>query len=108
MGQSHLPRAVRQVLRAMPLSGTSMLAAVLTPKCPLCAAAWLSTLGLGGSLAGQLAPWMRPLLLAAAGLAFSLAVGPWVWLRFRAQRRLGCCRQPTPDQLAARGRGSAR
>ena len=52
--------------RAFALSGPGLALTALLPKCPVCVAAWLSTLGLGGALATELAPWLRGALLLVA------------------------------------------
>jgi len=75
-----------------------VLLGLLAPKCPLCAAAWLSALGVGGTVSGALAAWLRPLLLgtAACALALSLLLA-LRWARARRQdARAGCaaCRAP--------------
>jgi hypothetical protein len=61
-----------------------MLAAALAPKCPLCVAAALSAIGLGGAGALHLAPFLRPL-----GIALAVVIGAsLVW----AERRRAHCK----------------
>jgi hypothetical protein len=62
--------------------------AALVPKCPMCFAAYLSLLGLGGGLAADAYPVLRPLLLALAVLAAVAVVLQWrAVLRRSASRR---------------------
>ncbi len=65
-------------------SFTSLLAAALVPKCPLCVAALLSALGLGAGSASLLAPWLRPFVLGTGGVA----ILSLVWSERRRLRRL--------------------
>jgi hypothetical protein len=43
--------------------------AALVPKCPMCLAAYLSLIGLGGGLAAYAHPFMRPLSILIVALA---------------------------------------
>ena len=43
--------------------------AALVPNCPLCLAAYLSLVGLGGGLAAYAHPFLRPLSVALVALA---------------------------------------
>lgn len=57
----------------------AVLGAALMPKCPLCVAAVLSTLGVGLSTRLWVAPMVRPLALAVAVVAVVLFVlGEWL------------------------------
>jgi hypothetical protein len=62
------------------------LGAVLLPKCPLCVAAVLSSLGLGATAAGLLAVVLRPAALTLAGAGLIVVA----WAAWRARR--GCQR----------------
>jgi hypothetical protein len=62
--------------------------ALLLPKCPLCVAALLSSLGFGAASAMRLAPWLHHLALAAAVCAIAAGVAS-ASLRFRRRAR-GC------------------
>ena len=65
----------------------------LAPKCPLCVAAYLASIGLGAGAAACLAPLLRPALVvfAAAGvLALLWSVSLWR-ARRRAPPASGCC-----------------
>jgi hypothetical protein len=55
----------------------------MLPKCPLCIAALLSALGLGGAVTSVIAPLARPLTLVVA-VAGALAV---VWTLRRPKRK---------------------
>jgi hypothetical protein len=72
----------------------ALLSLVLLPKCPLCIAAYLTSLGFGVSASAFAAPLVRPLAAALAATAF-VALGYGLW---RHQRRApGCWRcPPTP------------
>ncbi len=65
-----------------------VLALVALPKCPLCLAAYLSLLGLGAGVAGELAAAARPSLIALAGLVIG-------WIALAAWRTVGQKRRPT-------------
>jgi hypothetical protein len=66
------------VLQTRAASVSTVILAVLTPKCPLCVAAVLSGLGLGAAGAGAVAPFVRPFAFLLAGLALlSLARAEW-------------------------------
>lgn len=64
-----------------------MLGLVLLPKCPLCVAAWLVSLGIGAELADRAAVLARPL----AGVALALAVIALVTAVVRRRRAACCC-----------------
>jgi len=89
--------AARGSLRAACMTGPGLLLALLAPKCPLCAAAWLSALGLGA----QLAPWLRPMMLTAAGLVITAALLRAARSSKRPRPGLPrpCCRVPHRDGL---------
>jgi hypothetical protein len=57
---------------ASSLGSTALLA--LAPKCPLCVAAALSSLGLGGAAASFLGPLLRPLAVLFALVAVAALV----------------------------------
>mgnify|MGYP001585354311 CR=1 FL=1 len=61
------PRVPRRASAIASAAGAFALAA-LVPKCPLCIAAALSAWGVGTSMAGTLAPSVRPVLFAVAVL----------------------------------------
>ncbi|HVU04952.1 MAG TPA: hypothetical protein VHE30_24545 [Polyangiaceae bacterium] len=73
-------------------AGTFVLAA-LVPKCPLCVAAMLSAWGVGASVAGTVAPVVRPALLVLT-VAAVLAVGV-VGVRSSRNRRRRAESQPS-------------
>lgn len=58
--------------------GSTLLALAL-PKCPLCAAAYLSVFGLGAGAAGLLISVLRPLLIAVALAALAFSLKHWLW-----------------------------
>lgn len=66
-----------------------LVGAALVPKCPLCVAAMLASLGVGLGAAQTLAPWLRASLVGLALAAGALAM--WKWWRKRALRRSPCC-----------------
>ncbi|HVY28732.1 MAG TPA: hypothetical protein VHB79_19385 [Polyangiaceae bacterium] len=73
----------------------AMLGLLLMPKCPLCVAAYLVSLGVGVEAAHSAAPFVRPLawLLVLAALA-ALGLGLW---RARSRTRsaaAACCCEP--------------
>jgi hypothetical protein len=59
------------------------LGAVLLPKCPLCVAAVLSSLGLGATAAGLLAVVLRPAVFTLAGAGLVVVA----WAAWRAHAR---------------------
>jgi hypothetical protein len=68
---------------------------LLLPKCPLCIAAYLVTLGVGAEAAHDAAPFVRPLAWAMMSVALvALALG-LRRLRRRAEAETPrCCRRP--------------
>jgi len=73
-------------------AGTSVLAivgAALVPKCPLCVAAALTALGLGGAIAQRVAPFVRTSGFAIGGVALALFVF-FAWPRRRRVTAGGC------------------
>lgn len=60
---------------------------VLLPKCPLCVAAYLVSLGAGAELARRAAMIVRPLV----GVALALAVVALVAAAIRRRRAACCC-----------------
>jgi hypothetical protein len=56
----------------------------LLPKCPLCVAAYLASLGVGADLAGRAAPVVRPLVVAVLAVALLALVAG-------VRRRRSCC-----------------
>lgn len=69
-------------MRARELAASSgLLALLLLPKCPLCFAALFLWAGASGSLAYDVAPLVRPILVVTIFVA-ALVV---------ARRRKGCC-----------------
>lgn len=73
-------------------SALATLGLLLLPKCPLCVAAYLVSLGAGAEAAHDAAPWVRPfawLLVLGALCAFGFAL----WRARRASRRppARCC-----------------
>jgi len=80
--------------------------AVLTPKCPLCAAAALSALGLG-SLAPALGAWLLPAAWTLALGALGALGGSVLWRRALARRaraspQAPSCRRSCPSAAASR------
>jgi hypothetical protein len=73
--------------RSACLSSPGLLLTLIAPKCPLCAAAWLSSLGAGSALAAQLAPWLRPAALLGAALALLLLTAALA----RGRKRVAVC-----------------
>lgn len=57
----------------------ALLGLLLVPKCPLCVAAYLASLGLSAGLAAAAAPLIRP--FAWALCAAALAAVAWAWLK---------------------------
>jgi hypothetical protein len=72
----------RERVRRALASASALLLAALIPKCPLCLAAALSTLGLGATVGSTLAPWLRPVALGLSVLAV-LGVARAEWRRRR-------------------------
>src|SRR5215468_5010720 len=73
-------------------AGTSVLAivgAALVPKCPLCVAAALTALGLGGAIAQRVAPFVRTAGFVIGGVAFALLVFSFVWAPRRRRASAG-------------------
>jgi hypothetical protein len=69
--------------------GSTVLVA-LAPKCPLCVAAVLSSLGLGAAAASLLGPLVRPLAIAfALGAVAALVAGER--RRLHARRSVHSC-----------------
>ena len=68
---------------------TSVMAALgvaLVPKCPLCVAAYLASVGVSVSAAAAVAPWLRPIVLALSLRALiSLAVADGAYGRAAAE-----------------------
>lgn len=93
-------QAVRHAWRTACMSGPGLLLGILAPKCPLCAAVWLSSLGVGGTLAAQLAPWMKPvaLLMAAGGLLLLLAAAARVMMKPKRKCCGDACASGLPQQ----------
>ena len=78
-------RASRALGLVSPLGSAILL--VLAPKCPLCVAAYLASIGVGAGAAACLAPLLRP------GLAVLAIAGVLAWLwhgRRRAAQAPGC------------------
>ena len=75
-------------------SAGAVAAALLLPKCPLCIAALLSAMGIGGSLVEAVVPALRPAALTV-GLVLAIALAATVVAR-RARRRTcpDCARPP--------------
>jgi hypothetical protein len=75
----------------------ALVSLVFVPKCPLCVAAYLMSLGAGAGAAAWAAPLIRPLALALGVTAFTaLLVGAW-----RGRRRPGRARPPKRRLSAA-------
>lgn len=75
----------RRTLSSFAASLGSALAIALMPKCPLCIAAALSSLGASAALSGVVAPVVRPLVVvigAAAALAFAMGLLPALFRRW--------------------------
>ena len=74
--------------RVVPSSflGGSGLLALLAPKCPICLAAYLSVLGLGG-LASSVIGWLRPLGIGFVALALLLLTARVVRHRWSRRQR---------------------
>lgn len=76
---------------ATPLGSTALLA--LVPKCPLCVAAVLSSLGLGAAAASFVGPLLRPFAIAFALVAVvALAAGERRRIRARRVAHSCCAR----------------
>lgn len=79
------------MLRRTSATATTTLGVVLMPKCPLCVAAYLASIGASPGTAAALAPWARP----AAWLLLALSLVAW-WLGWARSRRPEpaptCCR----------------
>jgi hypothetical protein len=89
-----LERRVRMASRST--SAVAILAAALVPKCPLCAVAMLSALGLSSACATSIGSVARPFVFTSATVAVVL-VGIFELRRFarrRAQREVSCCAEP--------------
>jgi hypothetical protein len=71
------------------------LIALLLPKCPLCLAALLTSLGMGATLSAGLADWVQPIVMlwAGVGVALLLAAAS-VPLRRAARSQKGTVRCP--------------
>jgi hypothetical protein len=85
--------------RAVCSAGPGLILTLLLPKCPLCVAALLGSLGLGSALAAELAPHLRYLAL----LALVLPLAYFAITRIRTQRSAcGCVksRQTPPPQTS--------
>jgi uncharacterized protein (DUF2062 family) len=93
MPNSEESRSARRSLSSFAASLGSGLAIALMPKCPLCIAAALSSLGASAALSGVVAPFVRPLVMglgALAALAFAMGLLPALlrrWSSFQLQRR---------------------
>jgi hypothetical protein len=78
---TNLPKALLQtpLLRRRAVSSLgATLALLLVPKCPLCVAAYLASLGIGAEAATSAAPLVRPLAWLLMALAVSaLGIGLW-------------------------------
>lgn len=74
--------------RALVPSLAASLGLVLLPKCPLCIAAYLMSLGVGTQAASAAAPLLRPL----AGLVIAAAVIALI-VSLRRRRPAPCCAQ---------------
>lgn len=62
---------------------------VLLPKCPLCIAAYLMSLGVGAEVASTAAPLLRP--IAAIAIAAAVIAMIATLLRARRRRPAVCC-----------------
>ena len=77
-------------VRELGVGGSSvgaLMAALAVPKCPLCVAALLSAMGIGGALAEAVVPFLRP---AAIAVSVVLAVVLAASLAARRARRSTC------------------
>jgi len=71
----------------------AVLSLLLLPKCPLCVAAYLASLGVSAGVAAYAAPFARPLGFALGAAALGGLLGS-VWLRLRRTSRAAsaaCC-----------------
>ena len=70
---------------------------VLLPKCPLCIAAYLMSLGIGAHAASAAAPLLRPLAVIAIVAAVFVLV---------RRRQRPCCAQPAYGSTTANARAA--
>lgn len=79
--------------RAGWLASAGVVLALITPKCPLCVAAVLASIGLGGVLAQSVAPWVLTFghVLTAGALSVALAIVVRRVLAVSTRRRRGQC-----------------
>jgi hypothetical protein len=83
----------RRTWRSAIIAAPAWLIALVLPKCPLCFAALLTSLGVGATLSNGLAHWLQPFVLAWAGLGLVLLVA--AALAAIAQRKhaaRNCCK----------------
>ena len=95
----------RRTLSSFAASFGSALAIVLMPKCPLCIAAALSSLGASAALSGMVAPVVRPVIMvmgAVAALAFAVGILPALWRRRSRLDIKGEQRRRKPPERFAR------
>lgn len=87
-------------------SALAVIGAALMPKCPLCVAAVLSTLGVGLTTRLWVAPMARPLAMAVAVVAVLLVVrGEWLRrARHGASRQCACAVESPRDRRASPAR----
>lgn len=92
-------RTTLRMRRAVCAVGPGLLLTLLMPKCPLCVAVLLSSVGLGGALATKLAPSLQ--LLPLAALALPLAIYAYTFIRARKRPQACGCNKPTATPTAA-------
>jgi hypothetical protein len=84
-------RRARELLGRGVSSLGAAIVALLVPKCPMCVAAYLASLGLGAGVSHSAAPFVRPVAFTIAGVAaLALALGAW---RIGRRRAAPCCRR---------------
>jgi|SRR6185312_16239925 len=89
---SHSPQHHARIPhRALLGAGPGIVLTLLVPKCPLCVAALLTSLGLGSALASQLAPWLHAAWFGIGCAAIASPLAVWLLFRLRASRARERC-----------------
>jgi hypothetical protein len=83
-------RGKQRTWRTAIIAAPAWLCALVLPKCPLCCAALLTSLGVGATLSNGLAHWLQPVVLAWAGLGLVLFVAAALVQRRHVAR--ACCK----------------
>jgi hypothetical protein len=89
-------RLLRASARRAATSLGGLIALALLPKCPLCIAAYLAAFGLSASIAGLLAPLLRP----AAALVLVAALLACLFVLWRLRRAATTCEAAHDDRSA--------